>query len=387
MTHDALKQASTPSAPISCGSSSAFSRRPTSSLQAGVLIVAVALWNVFTLQDAVLTSARWSAAVPIENGLFGAIKIGLVVLLAHSFRGEGIFFAWVLAMAVMIVPVSALIFGRVLPSASGRSNEGASLLPIGDRRRVSRYLAVDYVAGLLNQGYTAVMPLLVLAVLGREANAYFYIAFMIGGAARAVAESMSTSLVVEGAHSEDEVATMARVSIVRYAKYALPGILALAAGANVILRPFGSAYAHHGTTLLRLLLVATVPHALITLYLGVERVRARVSRVLAVEASIVVLVSVGAVVGMRWFGLFGLGLGDSTESAVFEHGLAGTAGFSGVRCQNRSSRGLLGPYRAPLFSAFHSSDFLLGHLGWLVAHTLVAAFVTPAFVRACRRSP
>jgi O-antigen/teichoic acid export membrane protein len=297
------------------------------------LVAAVVLWNIFALQDAVLTSARWAAVVPVENAAFGVVKIGLMVVLAHRLGGHGIFVAWVLAMALLLVPVNSLIFARVLPSDRGPAGPpAASALPLRDRRRVVRYLAVDYTAGLLSQGYTALMPVLVLTVLGSDANAWFYIAFLIAGAVRAVAQSMGTSLVVEGAHRESDVGSMARVSLVRYARYAVPAVAALALAAPLLLRPFGASYAAHGATLLRLLLVATVPHAVIAVYLAVERVRARAGRVVAVEAGIVVLVTAGAVAGMHAYGLIGVGL------------------------------------------------------AWLAVHTVVAALVAPALWRACRRS-
>jgi O-antigen/teichoic acid export membrane protein len=148
-----------------------------------------------------------------------------------------------------------------------------------------------------------------VAVLGRAANAHFYIAFVIAGAVRAVAQSMSTSLVVEGAHDESELAALTRTSVRRFARFALPGTAVLVLGAGVLLRPFGTDYVQHGTTLLRLLLVATVPQAITTLYLGVERVRARVRWVLATEAATAVLVAVGVTVGMRTSGLVGVGAG------------------------------------------------------------------------------
>ncbi|MDQ3897386.1 MAG: hypothetical protein M3326_09135 [Actinomycetota bacterium] len=300
--------------------SSSFDFLGRDALLAVALVVAVVLWNVFALQDAVLTAARWAAAVPVENGLFGLLKIGLMVALAHSFGGLGIFWAWVLAMAIMLVPVNGLIFGKVLPGAGGspgRRGEETTVLPLHDRARVTRYLAVDYAAALLNQGYTALLPLLVVAVLGGDANAYFYIAFVIAGAVRAVAQSMSTSLVVEGAHHESRLASLARLSVVRYVKYALPATAVLVVGAPLLLLPFGPAYVDRGTTLLRLLLVATVPQAATALYLGVERVRARVSRVLAVEAAIVVLVTVGAMAGMHGYGLNGVGVAWlAAQSAV-----------------------------------------------------------------------
>ena len=83
-------------------------------------------------------------------------------------------------------------------------------------------------------------------------------------------------------------------------------------------------------TLLRLLLVATLPQAVVSLYLSVERVRANVGRVLAVEAAVVVLVTAGAIVGMDRLGLIGVGW------------------------------------------------------AWLVAQSIVAALVAPALWRACR---
>ena len=83
-------------------------------------------------------------------------------------------------------------------------------------------------------------------------------------------------------------------------------------------------------TLLRLLLVATLPQALVGLYLTVERVRADVRRVLVVEGVVVILVTVGAVVGMGRLGLIGVGW------------------------------------------------------AWLVAQSIVAALVAPALWRACR---
>lgn len=273
------------------------------------LVVGVVLWNVFSLQDAVLTAARWAVALPIENGIFGVLKIGLVVLLAWVLAGHGVFYGWLLAMAVMLVPVNWLIFGRVLPSRKPSvAPEAAGTLRIGDRTRVARYLVTDYVAALLSQGYKALLPLLVLGALGSAANAYFYAAFLVAAAVGELSLSLSTSLVVEGAHDGSGVASMARRSVLLYAKLALPGILVLVAAAPLILRPFGAAYVTHGTTLLRLLIAGTVPQAVVTLYLGIERVRARVGRVIVAEAAIVALITGGAIAGMSRYGLDGMGV-------------------------------------------------------------------------------
>jgi len=274
------------------------------------LLGAVVLWNIFALQDAVLTSARWAAAIPVENGVFGLLKIGVMVGLAGGFIGHGVFLAWLLAMVVLLVPVSGLIFSKVLPSTGGQRSPSlaATVLPLGDRAVVIRYLGTDYLAALLSQGSTALLPLLVVGVLGRAENAYFYVTFLIVSAVGALALSLSTSLVVEGAYDDTNLVSLARRSAVRYVKFIAPAVAALILAAPLVLLPFGTAYVANGTALLRLLLVGTVPQAVVMLYLGVERVRARVHRVLAVEAATLVLVTIGAILGMRRYGLIGLGL-------------------------------------------------------------------------------
>jgi O-antigen/teichoic acid export membrane protein len=283
------------------------------------LVAAVVLWNIFALQDAVLTSARWAAVVPVENGIFGLLKVGLMVVLAHRFGGHGIFAAWVLGMVLVVVPVNALIFGRVLADRHRRDRDPvAGALTLSDRTRVGRYLVGDYAAALLSQGSTALLPMLVIGVLGRSDGAYFYIAFLIAAAVGALSHSLSTSLVVEGAHDESSLADLTRRTARRYLRLVVPGVALLALAAPLVLRPFGAAYSAEGTTLLRLLLLGTVPQGIVSLYIGVERVRARVGRVLAIEAVAVVAVVGGAVLGMHALGLAGVGV----AFLVSEAGLA-----------------------------------------------------------------
>lgn len=274
-----------------------------------VLIGSVVLWNVFALQDAALTAARWAVVVPIENGLFGVLKIGIMIFVVGRFSGHGIFVAWVVAMAITLVPVNSFLFAKVLPARSRAIHpESASVLPLSNKSRIAWYLATDYLAALLSHGYTALLPLLVIGVLGRSASAYFYIAFLIVAAVVALTQSLSTSLVVEGAHDESGLAELARRTLRRYIMFIIPAVAVLVVGATLVLQLFGPSYARNSTTVLRLLLLGTVPQSLVMLYLGVERVRANVKRVLAVEAATVVLVTIGVIAGMRGWGLNGLGL-------------------------------------------------------------------------------
>ena len=138
------------------------------------------LWGVFTLQDAalmamrrapwdtdrerpvVLPQARGAARVPLGGA--GALN--------------GVFLAWVLPMALLLVPVILLVFGTAIPQHVAGGARESSIARIGPRR-VVRFLAQDYLASIFTQATLTVLPLLVIAILGAQQSAYFAMPFTI----------------------------------------------------------------------------------------------------------------------------------------------------------------------------------------------------------------
>jgi O-antigen/teichoic acid export membrane protein len=272
-----------------------------------VLVGAVVLWNVFALQDAALAAVRKAALVPLENAAFGVLKIVLMVLLARS-TGHGVLVAWVVAMVAVVPPVNWLLFKRLLPRTPRTEIPAATALPVHERRKVARYLATDYAACLVGQGASALLPVLVLGALGARASAYFYVAFTIAIAVNALAIALSTSLVVEGAHDERQLDELARQALLRYAGLLLPATLLSIAAAPLLLQPFGLEYVEHASLLLQLLLAGCVPQALVTVYLGVYRLRGRAGRILATQALAFALVLAGLELLMPRLGVVGVGM-------------------------------------------------------------------------------
>ena len=91
--------------------------------------LAVLAFNIFALQDAALVSLRLGKLIPVENFVFGTVKIVLLVALLGLVPGLGIFVSWLIPMLV-IVPV---VSGYVLLRAGRRQrSEGWA------RRRASR---------------------------------------------------------------------------------------------------------------------------------------------------------------------------------------------------------------------------------------------------------
>ena len=85
-------------------------------LQVG-FVVALVLWGVFALQDAVLTATRRASWVPLENGLFGCAEARCAAPCCSAAAvGNGVFAAWVLPMALLVIPVNVFIFRRAIPA-------------------------------------------------------------------------------------------------------------------------------------------------------------------------------------------------------------------------------------------------------------------------------
>jgi hypothetical protein len=63
----------------------------------------------------VLAGMQQTVWVPIENTIFALVKIALLLLFAWPVARYGIFASWTIPGAAVLLPVSYLIFRRLLP--------------------------------------------------------------------------------------------------------------------------------------------------------------------------------------------------------------------------------------------------------------------------------
>jgi O-antigen/teichoic acid export membrane protein len=248
----------------------------------GLLFIGcVAAWAIFTLQDGVLTGLRGGVWVPAENGLFGIVKIVLLVVLATSLPRSGIDLSWMAPVVLSLPLVNALIFGRLMPRHERLTADHVPPTP----RQIGRFLAGDYTGNLCMLAVSTIVPVAVAARIGPGMNAYFYMAWTIGGTLDLLAINMATSLTVEGAFDQTALAANCRMALRRTLLVLAPIAAGLVWLAPWVLGLFGPAYAAHGAAILRLLGLAILPKALIELYLGVLRAQNRTARVALIQAA------------------------------------------------------------------------------------------------------
>ena len=305
-------------------------------------VVSVGVWAIFTLQDSVLVGLRSAIWVLVENGIFGLVKIVLLVMLVATFPHHiGIYVSWMVPAALAVPLVNWLIFRRIVPRHTLLTREAQP----ATSRQIRRFIAGDYSGAMCMLATGSLIPVVVAARIDVQQTAYFYVAWVIAGIIDMIGISMGMSLTVEGAFDASALAVNCRIALRKMAAILLPCALLLALFAPFWLGLFGPAYAANATPVLELLAAATVFRAPTELYLGALRAQSRTSLVALIQAARAVLMLGLTVVLTDAMGTLGAGIAVATSQAFIallisvglyrivhgdhERGMALTDGVSG----------------------------------------------------------
>jgi O-antigen/teichoic acid export membrane protein len=278
-----------------------------------LFVVVVAFWVVFVLQDNALTGLRATKWIPVENLFFGFAKLALLPLFIILVPKQGIFLAWSTPVFFAVAFVSRFLFGKRIPEheAAGR---GSSMLPSG--KEIGSILAAQGATQLVAIMSSMLMPLIVISRLGAAANGHFYLPWTIAVSFSSLIWSVLTSFLVEAAHDPSTI----RLHVDRTVRLALailaPGVVLGVLLAPDVLRIFGTTYAQHGTTLLRLLLLALPGSAVTSFFTSFLWLEKRML-VLAVRQLADAVVFLGAtLILMGHFGLLAVGIASLVTEAL-----------------------------------------------------------------------
>jgi O-antigen/teichoic acid export membrane protein len=274
-------------------------------LLALVYVVATMLWVIFVVQDAVLVGLRRSTYVLIENTAFGVAKILLLLALAAIAPATGIFLSWTSPLLVIVVVVNVLIFGRLLARHRAEPVSTAETL---DRREVTRFVGADYVASLAWTAAIAGMPIIVLWTAGASASAYVYLTWTIAYTLYLVSRNFGMALTTEGARDPDALGGHVRATLQAVARIVVPLAAVIVLTAPLILQFFGSDYARHATTLMRLLAVSAIPAIVPIVYVSEARVRRRLRAMVVVTLASTVPVLIATPLLVSALGINGVGV-------------------------------------------------------------------------------
>jgi O-antigen/teichoic acid export membrane protein/aminoglycoside phosphotransferase (APT) family kinase protein len=274
-------------------------------LAIGAFILATVLWVVFQLQDSVLTGLGRADWVPLENTIFGVLKIVLLVALAVALPKEGIFASWALPLIFIVVPINVLVFRRLVPRHVAAHDAVVEPVHVRD---LGRYVTADYFASLLWTATTSLLPLIVLAIAGAKQSASFYLSWTIAYTLYLLSRNLGMSLVTEGARAPQRLYEFALRTLAQSGKIVVPIAVVVALLSPVILRLFGPKYVDSASILLPLLVLSAIPNVVIATFLSAARVQRRMRAVVVVTATMSISVMGLSVVLLDRYGLTGVGV-------------------------------------------------------------------------------
>jgi O-antigen/teichoic acid export membrane protein len=271
-------------------------------LSVAMFWVSVAVWTVFSLQDAVLIGIRRSFLVPAENTIYGLIKLALLIALAAIDDPWTLLGIWAGGTAALVAGINGLLFRRLLDQDRAEPR----LPPVS---RIARFSVGHTAVALTAWVPDFLVPLLVLRYLDQAANAYYYAAWTIGLSSRLLATNIANALTVEGAYGEQSIRALLRPVIHLVVTVLLPVMALLLIGAGLILQAFGPRYSDEAATLLRLFAISLLPYTVATMVIAFDRVRERFG-----AALVIVVVGTFTTIGLDMVlipahGISGAGLG------------------------------------------------------------------------------
>jgi O-antigen/teichoic acid export membrane protein len=273
-------------------------------------IAAAVAASVVTVQDSVLTGLRAAVWVPVWNAAFAVSKIVLLVVLAHFMPQSGVFFSWIVPMIVVMFPVNLLIFGRLLPRHVRASTHKVELTGA----EIGRFFAADYLGALVLYGTMFLVPVLVASRVAPHTYAYFFLAWAIANMMNLVAVNMAVSMAVEGVHDPESLAGYCRSALTRALGLLCVGVVVIGLAAPYTMGLLGAGYLD-AVPLLQLLAFASLPSAVVDIYLGTLRARTMRRRIIGVQSLRAVAV-LGLVVVLQHYNQLFLHFGDPRLTAV-----------------------------------------------------------------------
>lgn len=273
---------------------------------AASFVIATGAWTVFCLQDSALTGLRQTIWLPIENGSFGLAKVVLLFAFLPMAGASAVYASWAVPLLLAAVPVNYLIFRHFLPSHATSTPDEDHQKP--EPRKIAKFIAGDYLGNVCGQLSTTLMPVLVIATLDERANSYFYVAQMIAVALDLVAINLAASLTVEASRAEHRAVELTKATIRRVMTIVVGAGVTLMLAAPLLLGVFNSEYSQHSTTLLRLLLLASIPKALTAIYGSWCRVHHLTHRIGMLQVTQTTLFIALSVFLMHRMGVVGVGI-------------------------------------------------------------------------------
>lgn len=231
---------------------------------APALIAASLAVTLTTLLDNLWVAHRSGHGMLIRNLSIATGKIfTLAAVLAVGLQGAvAILVSYVLPTLVISLCTVAVAMRRLRPPLVDGVRQPLLSGLRSEAPHIRAAITGHHLINLTQAGPAALLPVLVTAHLGSESNAHFYLAWMTASMLFMVSPAVASALYAERANAVAVPVT--RAAVVVGAVVGLPTLVLMLAG-DRILGLFSADYAAEGGLLLRILVLAALPDAVVNL--------------------------------------------------------------------------------------------------------------------------
>lgn len=276
--------------------------------------VGVGLTSVTLIVDQALVGLSRGVLQLVRNALFAATKLGLLGLACAWVAGADgltVYATWIAGNVVSLAaPLVVLARTRAHAGSSmADSRPSEPLRADGLLRQLGKAALSHHALNLALQAPYLVLPIVATTFLSATVNAYFYIAWVLAGFIYIGPGHLSTALYAAAARTPAALTGKVRFTLGLGLLISAGGIVAVFAGAGLVLRMFGEVYADQAAGSLQILSLWALPLIVKDHYVVLCRLQDRAGSAAIVVAVAGVLEVVMASIGATMGGLYGLSIG------------------------------------------------------------------------------
>ena len=267
-----------------------------------LIILLGTITTVWIIYHGIFVSRRKTQYLLLQDVLTSVAKVLLIILSVRVVLPFSIIISWTLALFIgvafsFLITGPKIGFNKFTPTLE-------SLRKIWTNRN---YCISNYITNTLLAASPMLLPLLVIATLGAEQNAYFYIGWTTGSLIFSIPIGASTSLFAEGVNTKEGL----KLNIPKAAKLIIclliPSILIVYLLGDKILLLFGKIYSNETYDLLKILVVSAIPYSFTLIHTTVLRTTKRVKELAALWVITVGLIFLTSYILMPKVGIEGVG--------------------------------------------------------------------------------
>jgi O-antigen/teichoic acid export membrane protein len=253
--------------------------------------------------DNTFVASRRSGFVVASGLIFGISKVILAIVLASFLTSFGIFTSWGLGLTASLIISIFVFLPMVRPGYRFAISIKKKIL-----KDILGYSFANYFSVLLWSAPALIFPLMVINMLGAEANAYFYIGWALSNVIVIIPTSVTTSLFAEGSFNESQLKTHILRTLKMIFLLLIPAVLAVLLLADKLLLLFGTQYSDNSTELVRIMALAVLPLTVNIIYLNIKRIQKDLKMIVCMPALIAFISILLALILLPRMGFNGAGI-------------------------------------------------------------------------------